>query len=95
MLGHGWNQVLITFHPGFPEVFPDLALPISRLLRSEDREPQETRTLRLRVLRGYPTVRWRAGHEISTPNSPSQGLRRVPEISVCGTDYAAHSDCEE
>ena len=31
---------------------------------SEDREPQETR-LRLRVLRGYPTVRWRAWLEIS------------------------------
>src|ERR1019366_1819682 len=32
---------------------------------SEDREPQEARKLRLRVLRRYPTVRWRAWLEIS------------------------------
>src|SRR5271170_6641089 len=29
---HGRNQVFVAFHPGFPEVFTDLALTVSRLL---------------------------------------------------------------
>src|SRR5208282_943982 len=50
--------------------------------RSEDREPQETGRLRLRVLRGYPTVRWRAWLEISRQvKIPVQCLDRIDLLS--------------
>jgi hypothetical protein len=32
MVCHGWNQVFVAFHPGFPKVFADLVLPVCRLL---------------------------------------------------------------